>query len=510
MFSLFSRLSLLFTLILLVLGTLSWVIAQQSQQRYFEETSQHLNRPVAMYIADNVPLYVNGEYDRQALTELAAHVMIINPTLELYLLDTEGHVVASATNAGGTDSGADDFSDVVVDLEPIKTFLSSADNVAVYGDDPKDPGQKRVFSTFELADAGKGTSGCSPCGYVYAVLGGEPLTSPWQALKSSQTILFSTLMLLALLLCALLAGLSVFFLLTRPLRTMTASIARWRLAASDMQQAPANLAVQPVKHRGNELEALEQTCHAMAKRLSKQYVELDDADKRRRQFMTSLSHDLRTPLTSISGALETVLKKRNQLTSVDKIRFLLIAFRQTERLHRLIDQVFELARLDSGEVSLQLELVSVQELAMDTVQDFEPLARKKGVGLSFEPADPDGEYLIEADPGQMNRVLVNLLFNAIKATPKGGAVKLITHRDKEKGMAVTIRDSGCGFAKELEAEPLSQTKPLIYSTNSVSGTGLGLGIVERILALHGTEARVWSAPGKGTQVRFFLSAPALA
>ena len=492
-------------MILLALGSLSWVIAQQSQQRYFEETSQRLNRPIAMYIADKVPLFINGHYDKQALSALAAHVMIINPSLELYLLDPEGRVVASAL---GEDD--DTVEDVVVDLEPIKTFLSSGNATTVYGDDPKQPDRRRVFSAFELTDSGIEASGCAPCGYVYAVLGGEPVTTPWQALKGSQTLLFSTLMLLALLLCALLAGLSVFFLLTRPLRAMTASIGKWRLAASETQQSPTSQVSQPVKHRGNELETLEQTCHAMARRMSRQYVELDNADRRRREFLTRLSHDLRTPLTSVSGALETVLKKRDELSSVEKNRFLLIAYRQTECLHRLIDQVFELARLDSGDVTLEMEMVSVQELAMDTVQDFEPQATRKGVNLSFEPADPDGEYLVEADPGQLNRVMVNLLSNAIRATPKGGAVMLSTHRDQDKGMGVTVKDSGCGFTKALTAQPLSQTEPIMLATSSLSGTGLGLGIVARILALHGAEARIWSAPGKGTQVRFFLSAPAVA
>ena len=503
MFSLFSRLSILFTLILLVLGSLVWTIAHQSQQRYFEETSQHLNRPIAMYIAKQLPLYVNGKYDKRALESLAAHVMIINPSLRIYLLDPDGQVVAQASGAGD-----EALIGVTVNLEPIKRFLSSTDTSLLYGDDPEAPGQQRIFSAYPLADSGIGSSGCSPCGYVYAVLGEEQIMSAWQALMSSRTLQFSTLMLATVLLCALLAGLSIFFLLTRPLRAMTESIAQWRLVASGLHNDESGKILNPSKYCDNELKLLENTCHSMARRLSRQYVELQSADKRRRQFLTSLSHDLRTPLTSVTGALETVITKSKTLSPAEQTRFLMVAYRQSGRLHRLIEQVFELARLDSGELSLAMELVSVQELAMDTAQDFEPHALKKGVALKFESASCEADYRVNADLGQLNRVLINLLSNAIQHTPHGGSVSLSTLRHVQRGVVVTVTDSGCGFAKVLVDYPLSEINPTMYSANAMSGTGLGLGIVSRILALHGTEAKVTSRPDKGTQIRFCLNAAA--
>jgi signal transduction histidine kinase len=458
-----------------------------------------------MYVSEQVPLFVNGNFDKRALELVAGHLMVVNPSLELYLLDTDGKVVASAL-----DTEEDALSDVVVDLQPVKKFLSSDESVLVHGDDPRAPGQKRIFSAYPLADSGIGSSGCEPCGYVYAVLGKEQIASPWQALMSSQTLQFSTLILLAVLLCALLAGLGIFFLLTRPLHTMTESIARWRLFASGLHYSSSSEGSELTSFKGNELEQLEKTCQAMAQRLLRQYLELDNADKRRRQLLTSLSHDLRTPLTSISGALEMLRSKQDTLSLTERQRILSVAYRQCANLQRLIDQVFELARLDSGEVSLELEPVSVQELAMDTVQDFEPHASMKGVNLHFEPSDPDGEFLVNADLGQLNRVLVNLLSNAIKATPAGGTVKLSTDRHQSKGMVVTVTDSGRGFAKELHNIPLSQTDPAMFSNDSGPGTGLGLGIVSRILALHGSEAHIFSVPGKGTQIRFWLNPPALA
>lgn len=507
-----------------------WLIAHQSQLRYFEETTQQINRPVAMYIADQIPLFVNGNFDSKALADLAAHMIVINPSVQLYLLDTEGRVIAAAANRTQTT-----IKDRMIDLAPVKQFLSSNEKTPIYGDDPQTTDRKRVFSAFPLSDTGIGTSGCDPCGYVYAILGGERAGSIWQVLSSSQTLQFATMMLLAVFMSALLAGLCLFFMLTRPLRTMTQSIAQWQIVASGNSLAvstsgttgssnttgtctlgtsssPANTHAKEKKHstlqshHRNELEALESTCHEMAQRLTTQYIELDKADRRRRQLFTHLSHDLRTPLTSVCGALEKLINMPNGESADERQNYLNVAYRQACRLDRLIDQVFELARLDSGEVSLELEAVSFQELAMDTVQELEPNATMHGVSLQFLPCVSGQEPLVSGDAGQLNRVLVNLLSNAIKNTPENGSIFVETQIDSNRNLAVSIYDTGCGFETELNNQPLSALASRSRSNTCTSrtGTGLGLSIVSKILALHGSEAIISSSPTKGTQVTFEL------
>lgn len=512
-FSLYSRLSILFAAILIGLGAMIWLIAHQSQVRYFEETTQQLNRPVAMYIANQIPLFVNGNFDSKALADLAAHMMIINPSVELYLLDTGGQVIASANDRTQTVAEG-----ITIDLAPVLQFLSSKEQTPIYGDDPQATERKRVFSAFPLSDAGIGTSGCDPCGYVYAILGGERVGSIWQVLGSSQTLQFATMMLLAVFVSALLAGLCLFFMLTRPLRAMTKSIAQWQIVASGNSLAsststsPANSQANKSEyptlqsHHRNELEALESTCHEMAQRLTTQYIELDEADRRRRQLFTHLSHDLRTPLTSVCGALETLINMPYGESAEERKNYLGVAYRQACRLDRLIDQVFELARLDSGEVSLELEPVSFQELAMDTVQELAPNAAMKGVSLNYLPRITSQEPLVSGDLGQLNRVLVNLLSNAIKNTPEKGSITVETQIDSDRNLAVNISDTGCGFDTELNKQPLSGLGSISRANvgTSSAGTGLGLSIVSKILALHGSEAMLSSSPAKGTQVMFRL------
>ncbi len=509
--TLFSRLSILFTLILLCLGLVTWVIAHQSQQQYFEEFTQELNRPVAMYMAQQVPLLVDGRPDSEALSELASHVMMVNPSLEVYILDVEGAVIATAL--GKTQALTQS-----VDLQPINRFLSGETRMPIYGDNPSIPNQKSVFSAYPLRESANENPACDPCGYVYAVLGGQRTQPVLQSLASSYSLQSSTGMLAGVLLFALLAGIVVFFTMTRPLRAITASISQWQLAVTSAQpQVQQILPIEPKPHAKNELKELELTCHAMAARLAAQYQALDDSDKRRREFLTRISHDLRTPLTSLCGAIETVLIKGDNISSTETQEYLSLAQRQGIRLQQLITQVFELARLDSGDYVLQLEQVSLQELAIDTVQDLQPFAARHGVRLEAHPAIPVDAGNVQADMGLLHRLLDNLLTNAIRHTPVDGLVSLTINR-RDDQMEVEIADSGCGFTVSMNGCSLStvgESNQSWWQGDSAAsacqspytgshGTGLGLGIVEKIVDLHGGEARVWSAAGKGTKIRCVL------
>ena len=515
--SLFARLSLVFALILLALGLMTLAIANRSQQRYFEEFTQELNRPAAMYMANQTRLFVDGQPDVQALGELASHVMMINPSLQVYLLDHQGMVV-------GAMNGATEARQQVVDLEPIRQFLSEEPRLPVYGDNPAVPGQRRVFSVFPVDGSQAGNTGCDQCGYVYAVLGGERHSSLWESLGASYAVRDTSVMLAGVLLFALGAGMALFFLMTRPLRAMTAAVGQWRLAAGQPVDANA-VGSADLRQEGNELRALESTCRAMVESLNEQYQALDAADKRRRHFLTSVSHDLRTPLTSLSGAIETLLLKKDTLGDQDLEHYLLLAQRQGGRLWRLIAQVFELARLDSGEVTLQAERFPLSELVSDTVQDLDAMAEERGVVLLVNCQCDEKSMFVEADMGLMQRVLENLLTNAIRHTPEGGRVTITLEVPCDTRLKVAVEDTGRGFACALEGCSLtgideltrSGTESSLARATSVDrrhlehggsialhGSGLGLGIVQRILAMHGSEAFVWSWPGKGSRICFEL------
>ncbi|MGQ7848296.1 sensor histidine kinase [Granulosicoccus sp. 3-233] len=518
--SLFVRLCLVFTAILLCLGLLTLAIANRNQQRYFEEFTQELNRPVAMYIATQKRLFVDGEPDHQALRELAAHVMVINPSLQVYLLDRQGRVLDSL-------AGEPDAVQRHVDLEPIQRFVAGTAHLPLYGDNPAVPGQQRVFSAYPVSGGQAGNSGCESCGYVYAVLGGERHSSLWQSLAGSYALRDNVAMFAVVLALALVAGMALFFLMTRPLRAMTASLGQWRLAADRAADSSPVVGRSTVVKRGNELEDLESTCHAMLERLDQQYQFLDSADRRRREFLTSVSHDLRTPLTSLSGAVETLLLKHDSLSDEERQHYLLLAQRQGGRLWRLIAQVFELARLDSGDIDVHVERIPFSELVFDTAQDFETLARERSITLQVSVLCKDKSLWVMADMGLLQRVIENLLANAIRHTARGGQVAIRLDRSGDSMVQFEIEDSGCGFSRPLAGCSLAAIRDVSATADKsanhrapnierggsdpggkviLRGSGLGLGIVQRILTLHDSEALVWSRPGEGSRVCFELAA----
>lgn len=481
----------------------TWLIAHDSQIRYFEESSQIQSQPVAMYMANQAPLFVGGKPDAQALQDLARHVMMINPSLEVYLLDNTGQVIATAL-------GDTSVLQRRVDMRPLHHFLQPKAQMPIYGDNPRRAGERRVFSVFPVGDSSRENSGCNPCGYVYVVLGGSNSESIWKSLLTRYSVQNSTVLLIAVLGVALMIGITLFFMLTRPLRRLAETMSQLQLP---VDKSLANSAREVLdsspfgtQRDANELKALENAYQQMSERLRGQYEALNRADERRRDFMTRVSHDLRTPLTSLCGALETVVEKRGTLTVRQEKDYLRLAQRQGYRLQHLISQVFELARLDSGDVDLHLEPVHLLELLTDTVQDLNIQAQEQGVRLLLDFDEPAKRVVVSADMALLHRVFENLLSNAIKHSSEAGSVTVGIRLKQPGRVHLVVVDTGCGFSNSLRQVPLKVVcSSWPQSRGTAQGTGLGLGIVDGILALHGSVAYVWSEPRIGARIEFSLA-----
>jgi signal transduction histidine kinase len=221
----------------------------------------------------------------------------------------------------------------------------------------------------------------------------------------------------------------------------------------------------------------------------------------RRELVANISHDLRTPLASLQGYLETLHLKAVQLTAEERRTYLEIALKQTEQLSGLVSRLFDLAKLDSGQVILAQEPFALGDLVQDIVQEFDLTASNKGITLkaSIRPDLP----LVLADIGLMERVLRNLIENALRYTDAGGTVTVTTGRE-ENGAMIEVADTGVG----IPAEELPRIFDRFYRVEKSRGlaagsAGLGLAIAKRILDLHGSVISVTSEPGK-TVFRFTL------
>ena len=296
---------------------------------------------------------------------------------------------------------------------------------------------------------------------------------------------------------ALLATLLLFHLLTRRLQELLAAVEAYR--ASDFSTA---VHFRNADDNGDEIDRLAAAFVQIAARITEQLSELKQIDVQRRELMANVSHDLRTPLAAMQGYLETLLLKKESLPPEESRIYLEIAHKHCERLTRLVANLFELTKLEAREVVAKPEPFAIAELVQDIAQKFELTARGKGVTLSASHAD--GLPLVQADIGLIERVLQNLIENAVRHTPAGGGVRLILVRTRE-GVRVEVTDSGAGIA----AQDLPHIFDRFYRAGPEhaehsAGAGLGLAIVKRVLDLHGSRIDVQSEPGRGTTFGFEL------
>ena len=220
----------------------------------------------------------------------------------------------------------------------------------------------------------------------------------------------------------------------------------------------------------------------------------------RRDLIANVSHDLRTPLVSMRGYLEVLVAKGDVLAPALRHEYLGIAVRQSEHLATLIDELFELAKLDFKGATLTREHFPLAELAADVVARFALDTERKQVALAIDA--PAGLPFVHADLSLVERVLENLIGNALKHTPAGGRVS-ITLRAEAEQVATEVADTGCG----ISPAELPFIFDRFYRGNSAqrtAGAGLGRAITKRNLDLHGARIDVASDEG-GTRFRFALA-----
>lgn len=226
--------------------------------------------------------------------------------------------------------------------------------------------------------------------------------------------------------------------------------------------------------------------------------EQTELEKLRKELLANVSHDLRTPLASIQGYLETVLYL-NELEEAQKKQYLETALLSTERLKGLIDELFELSRLDSRERKPQIEPFSIADLISDVVASLRITASQKGVELLEEI--PPKTPAVQADIALINRVLQNLISNSIQYTEAGGKVS-IKLEENDNSVVVHVIDTGIGIPQEQLANVFERFKTIDQEKRK--GSGLGLAIVRSILEAHGSSYNFRSEPGNGSHFRFQL------
>ena len=488
--SLYTKLVLVLFLLFIAIGGVFLAAVMYTAPMYQQEVSQQLNRDLAMYIVNEHVLIENGEIRRDNLGALFHKAMIINPSLELYLLSADGEVMAHSMPT-------DKVKRKKVSLGPINAFLSGSKQGLVMGDDPGDASRQNSFTVAPIDFEGLRQ------GYIYAILGSDKIGHISEVLQRSLIVKGSAGAIIVALVFAFIAGLILFFFLMRKLHALSQSMQQFK--DSDLQDN--STMVLAASRPRDEIDAMALTFKEMAQRIHSQMCSLQETDALRRELVANVSHDLRTPLSSLSGYLETLLLKSSELTETDRQHYLQIAHENAQRLAMMVEELFELAKLDANEVKPQLELFSPSELAFDVSQKFYLRADQKHIALEID-VDETVPY-VTADVGMIERVLDNLIDNSLKHTPEGGYVRL--RLSTEQGQVqVAVSDTGYGIAEEDIDNVFKRFYRKAGNTDdgpAEPGLGLGLAIAARIVELHGSRLSVNSVLHQGTTFQFSLPAP---
>jgi two-component system OmpR family sensor kinase len=484
--TLYAKLALTLTGLLLAVGILFAVLIVSVTRHYLREVNQRFNRDLAKNLVADRNLVQQGRLDRAALKETFQYYMVINPSIEIYLLDTAGKILAYSAEPGKVKRRS-------VSLEPIRRFLAGEGGFPLLGDDPRSHDRRKAFSVTPVPSAR------APEGYLYVILRGEELDNLDALIQRSYFLRLSGWTVTFSLGLGLLLGLFSFRLLTLRIERLGRAMAVFRDSDfTALVQYPLGEKAGP----DDEIDRLARTFAAMARRITDQIQALTRKDSMRRELVAQVSHDLRTPLASLHGYLETLRIKEGRLHSAERVEYLDIALRHSARLRRLVEDLFELAKLEASDIRPSIEPVSLGDLAQDVVQKYRLAAQRKGVHLALKGG---GDLpFVKADVGLIDRVLENLIDNAIEHTPAAGQIAVST---RLQGHTVTLRviDTGSGIPRE----DLPRIFDRFYRAagNGTDGrhAGLGLAIAKRILELHNSRIQVFSRVGVGTA--FFFSLP---
>lgn len=256
--------------------------------------------------------------------------------------------------------------------------------------------------------------------------------------------------------------------------------------------------------QGDELNDIIRQVYRTGRVLEREFSELKKMETYRKDFLGNISHELKTPIFSIRGFAETLKNGALEDPAVNQ-SFVEKIIRNADRLSNLATDLSEIARLETGNLEMEMSAFSMRRLVNDVVESVEPQALEKSISIrtSFESKLPP----VYGDSSQIRQVVVNLVDNAIKYSNEGGKVTVrLRSRRKREIVEFSVRDQGVGVAKEDLARLTERFFRVDKSrSRSAGGTGLGLSIVKHILAAHNQELFLSSALGKGSTFTFRLA-----
>lgn len=394
----------IFTSIWFCLAMLAIVTTYNWQRQTTEQvTKQSLHKDLASHMRDDNPLMIGTDYNPKALKSIFHTLMLIGPDFEIYFLDSQGNITTHAAPEGAELMGT-------IDLKPIKRFLAN-EAFPILGEDPRNPEEPTVFSVAAIEELG------STVGYLYVVIGSTQHSVIAASIVNTPYTALTGLVLLSILGFAIGAYWLVKRSLLCPIQNVTEQL---------QQQSEHDFRLNPnFTHQVPELIPIAESYQLMAKHIQQQFLLLEYQASERKQSLFQLSHDLKTPLSSVLGYLETWRMQHGENDPLIEV-----AYRNCNKLSSQLESLLDTARKDAVVPSYEYQPVALELLLRDCHEMLRSQMQRKSITLSLSV---DSELEVIGDKGLLERLFLNLLDNALRHSPAGEQVICEVTASKQQG-----------------------------------------------------------------------------
>lgn len=478
--SLFWKISIVFFVLLAGVGLMYTYVSYDYSKRYLEEVNQRLNHDTAKNIVENSTPFYNGQVIKPALEEMFHHVRAINPSLEVYLVDPKGKIIAWYPPERK-------IALKQINLAPVLRFIENKNHSYIKGDDPLNPSQQKVFSASPL------TMNNMLYAYIYVVLSGEKQDAASDSLFGSYLMKLSARTMGITLIFTFLIGLLI-------IRIITSNYSKILTVMQQFRQGDLNARIE-FKSMGDERQ-LGEMFNEMADILTVNIDKLKQVENLRRELIANVSHDLRTPIAIIRGYVETLQMKEETITIEERKQYINTVRESAEKLERLVNELFELSKLEANQVLAKKEPFIISELVSDISNKYQLIAETKNISISTvlsKELPP-----VFADISLIERVMQNLIDNALKFTPSGGKIEIKTLKSTDNNIEISVTDNGIGIPENDREQIFARYYKANNFTDLKNSTGLGLAIAKKILDLHQSTLDLVSVENSGSSFIFKL------
>ncbi|MEO8583888.1 MAG: HAMP domain-containing sensor histidine kinase [Flavitalea sp.] len=459
-FNPFRRVTLFIFILIASLSVFFIGITYLAATNFYQASTQNLNRNVASYIAEFASPFGPNGINKAKADSVFENAMVISPGAEIYFLDTTGKVVSFYAERKEIKSW-------LVPLDNIHKLIKEQGRIYIKNLDPKDPLHPKIFSASEVYDHNR-----RKLGYIYVIIGSLKYRDVSDMLFDSHVGYLAAEAFTIIILLSILISLLYIRYLKKGFNSMITVLENFEHGDFD-----ARFSIRD----HDEMLQVKQAFNKMADLLNHNFNKLIKSEKERKDFIANISHDLRTPLAVVRGFIETLIIKQEgrELTKEQQQEYLELSATKIQQVEKMVRQLFELSRMDSAEFEPKKEPFIFSEILQECINASLIAASLKNISIDYK--ESINNVWINADISMMERVVQNLIDNAIHYTPENGEIKVDLH-PQAGSVIFTIQNSGEALSREL-IDWMNTVDHQIVSLKP-SKKGLGLSIIKKILHLH--------------------------